>query len=81
MGFRVTLVLGLASDLLALPVTVELWKGLIHRPIAELLTDAGWSDVLALLLLDTVGALLIMVGTGIAAASLCVDYLSKLFEN
>ena len=62
-------------------MTVELWKGLIHHPIAELLTDAGWSEALALLLLDTGGALLIMVVIGIAAASLCVDYLSKLFKN
>ena len=81
MRIGVTLGLGFVFDLLALPVTVELWKGFIHHPTAELLTDARWSEVLALLLLDTAGALLIMGGIGIAAASLCVDYLSKLFET
>ena len=81
MRYRVTLVLGFVFDLLALPVTVELWKELIHYPITELLTESEWSEVLALLVLDSVGALLIMFGIGIAAASLCVDYLSKSFER
>ena len=41
MRFKMILALGLVFDLLALPVTLNIWKGLFHHPIAELLTDAG----------------------------------------
>ena len=81
MRFSVTLALGFVLDLLALPVTVELWKELIHSPIAALLVDTGWMVVLALLLFDATGALVIIVGIGIMASSLCVDFLIKLFAK
>ena len=77
----VTLGLGFLFDLMALPVTIPLWRGLIHNQVAEQLSDAGLADAMALLLLDGAGAVAIVGGLGMAAASACVGYASRYLEG
>ena len=81
MQAAITLGLGLLIDLLALRVTIPLWRDLVHNQVAEQLTDAEWSHAVALLLLDTAGAAAIIGGLGIIAASMCVGYVSRFLKN
>jgi len=74
MRMGMTLALGFLIDALISPVTHLFWTGFVHDPIVRQLTDSGRSDTLALLLLDALGAALIMGGTGVVLAAMSVNY-------
>ena len=60
-------------SLLTLPLTYYLWKVLVHDVLAKQLADARGSDALALLLVDVLGAVVIMFGPGFVLAALAVN--------
>ena len=81
MKIGLVVVLGSLLDVLISPVTLPIWKELIHNNIVKQLTDAEWSEVLVLILLDVVLAAVIMVFIGIFVAERIVQYLFSAFNR
>ena len=81
MRMALTLILGGIVDLLALPVTIQVWKLGIHDPITATSTYGMRSVDVTLFLVDVVFAIFIVVGIGMILAAFFVTWVLGLSRN